>query len=136
MYPLLRPGDRVLIDQLAYRMRGPRRGEVALARQSGVEAGMVIKVIAGLPGERLRVAGDRLWVDGRALELWGPVVGTGDGEWTLGADEYFLLSYALAVGTDSRQFGPLTRAALVGPATRVYWPPERRRRIRPVMPDR
>jgi signal peptidase I len=129
MYPLLRPGDRVVIDRLAYRFRSPRRGEVALARRSGSAGGMVIKVLAGLPGERLRVASDRFWVDGRALDLWGPVVGAGDGEWTLGADQYFLLSYALAVGTDSRQFGPLARSALVGPATRVFWPTERRRRL-------
>jgi signal peptidase I len=136
MYPLLRPGDRVVIDPLAYRIRAPRRGEIALGRRRGVDGGLVIKIVAGMPGERLRVTSDRFWIDDRALDLWGPVVGAGEGQWTLGPREYFLLSYSLAVGADSRQFGPLPRSELVGPATRIACPTERRRRLGPVIPCR
>ncbi len=126
MYPLLRPGDRVLFDRLAYWLRAPRRGEVVLVRGPAGRPPLLVKVVAGLPGERVAVAEDRFWVEGQPLKLWAPVVGGAGGAWALGAGEYFLLSYALATGTDSRQLGPVARAALIGPARRVYWPPERR----------
>ena len=128
MYPLLHPGDRVLVDRLAFRGVTPLRGDVVLAEPSWRQ-GKQVKLIAGLPGERVAIAGDRLWIDGQAVTFPQPVVGSTPGEWQLGADEYFLLSYAAAVGTDSRHFGPVARNALRGRAWFVYWPPERRRRL-------
>jgi signal peptidase I len=128
MYPLLRPGDRVLFDRLAYLAGRPRRGDVVLAR--GPER-RLIKLVAGLPGETLEVARDRLWVDGRRLDLpdGRPMVGSLPGRWELGPDEYFLLSHAVAVGIDSRHFGAVGRDRLLGRGLRVYWPSERRRRL-------
>lgn len=128
MYPLLHPGDRVLFDRLILRRGGPRRGDVALV--AAPERGQrLIKLVAGLPGERVAVRQDRLWVDDRPLRFHRPMVGSLPGAWEVGPDECFLLSYAVAVGTDSRHFGPVPRAALLGRARLVYWPPARRRRL-------
>ena len=126
MYPLLWPDDRVLVDRLAFRVGRPGRGDVVLVRRP--ERRMV-KLVAGLPGEEVAVARDRLWIDGRPVRFRGPIVGSLPGRWRLGLDEYFLLSYAVAVGTDSRHFGPVRRADVLGRVWRVYWPPDRRRRL-------
>ncbi len=131
MYPLLAPGDRVLFDRLASGADRPRRGDVVLARGAGRR---LIKLVAGLPGELIEVARDRLWVDGRPVDFpdGRPIVGSVPGRWQLELDEYFLLSYAVAVGTDSRHFGPVHRAALLGRARWVYWPASRRGRLGPI----
>jgi len=135
MYPLLAPGDRVLVDRLAYRGASPRRGDVVLVEAPGLPADRMVKLVAGLPGERVAVARDRLWIDGRPVAVDRPMVGSLPGEWQLGPHEYFLLSYALAVGTDSRHFGPVPRSALRGRALRIEWPTTRRRRVSAVSLD-
>ena len=132
MCPLLQPGDRVLFERPVFWDREPARWEVVLAAPPGSAVARQVKLLAGLPGERVSVARDRLWVDGQPVALPWPVVGSLPGSWQLGPDEYFLLSYSVAVGTDSRHFGPVPRAAILGRARSVYWPPERRRRLAPL----
>lgn len=128
MRPVLRDGEHVLVDRLAYRFGAPRRGDVALVRGLGGQGGpeLLLKRIVGLPGETVAVQRDRLWIDGEILDLGRPVVGSSPGHWTLGDDAYFLLSENLAIGTDSRHTGPVHRADLLGRAWLVYAPAARR----------
>ena len=129
MYPLLEPGEGVLFDRLAYRWEPPGRGDLVLVERPAEPDGNLIKLIAGLPGEEIAVALDRLWVNGRLVTFPGPMVGSLSGRWKLGIDEYFVLSYAVAVGTDSRHFGPVSRATISAQGWMVYAPPARRRRL-------
>src|SRR3954468_11209683 len=127
MRPVLRDGERVLVDRLAYRRGQPPRGDGALvagASRDGPD--LLLKRIVGLPSETVAVERDRLWIDGTVVDLGRPVIGSSPGRWTLGADGYFLLSETLAIGTDSRHTGPVTRAALLGRAWLVYAPVVRR----------
>jgi signal peptidase I len=127
MAPLLEPGERVLVDRLAYRRGPPKRGDVALVRGGATDApDLLLKRIVGLPGETVAVQRDRLWIGGAPLDLGRPVVGSSPGRWHLGADQYFLLSENLAIGTDSRHVGPVRRDALLGRAWLVYAPTVRR----------
>jgi len=119
MYPLLRHGQLVLVDVLSYRLRPPRRGEVALARLDGRE---VLKLVAALPGDTVAVAGGRVWVNGQPLELTG-AQGEGPPGEDLPPGRYFLLSLAADVGVDSRQQGAVARRDLLGRACLVLWPP-------------
>jgi nickel-type superoxide dismutase maturation protease len=50
MEPVLRDGDRVLVNRLAYLLRRPRPGEVVLARVSTVPGGVTVKRIAAVEG--------------------------------------------------------------------------------------
>jgi signal peptidase I len=131
MRPVLRDGERVLVDRVAYRLGAPRRGDVALVRGVGGQGGpdLLLKRIVGLPGETIAVERDRLWVDGQPLDLGRPVVGSSPGRWPLDRDSYFLLSENLAIGTDSRHTGPVRRAALLGRAWLVYAPAVRRLQV-------
>ena len=137
MLPLLAPGEALLVDRLAYRLGRPARGDVILARSATPGAPALVKLLVGLPGEEVAVRRDRLWIDGRALDLGRPIVGSSPGRWQLGADDYFLLSVNLAVGTDSRHGGPVPGSALLGRGWLVYGPTDRRRRLpRPAVPMR
>ena len=135
MLPLLAPGEALLVDRLAFRLGRPARGDVVLARSSDPAAPTVVKLLVGLPGEVVSVRRDRLWIDGRALDLGHPIVGASPGRWPLGPDEYFLLSVNLAIGTDSRHTGPVSGVALLGRGWLVYAPADRHRRLaRPAVP--
>jgi signal peptidase I len=117
MSPALLPGERVLIDRLAYRYERPRRGDVVLAtdprepsrRPDGRPSGHIVKRVAGGPGERVER-------EGRA--------------WELGEDEWLLLGDAAEMSTDGRDFGPVARDAILGRAWLVYWPARAVRRLR------
>jgi signal peptidase I len=43
--------------------------------------------------------------------------------WELGADEYFMMGDNRGNSRDSREFGPVERARIVGEAIVRYWPP-------------
>jgi type IV secretory pathway protease TraF len=52
------------------------------------------------------------------------------GDRVLGDDEYWVEGDLPAASTDSRQFGPVAREGLKAKVLLVYWPKDRRRRIR------
>jgi type IV secretory pathway protease TraF len=89
----------------------------------------MVKIVAGLPGEHLEVRADRLWVDRQEMDYPTPMVGSLPGRWTLGSADYFMLSAAVAVGADSRSFGPVTADALLGRAWRILPPSPRAGRL-------
>jgi signal peptidase I len=126
MRPTLRPGQRLAVGPLD---RPPRRGDLVVVRRApgGFE---VVKRVVGLPGERLRLAGGRLLVDGVEVaepylaepQLAGP---GGDLELRLGDGQYLVLGDHRAASTDGRDFGPVPAGALAARVRFAYWPPRR-----------
>ena len=105
MLPTILPGERVLVDTLAYRFdRRPEAGDVVLARHPERLSLTMLKRVGGVPGDD---------VAGRIL----------------GEDEYWLVGDAPELSTDSRQLGPVRSGDVVGRAWVVYWPPGAVRRL-------
>jgi signal peptidase I len=129
MYPLLQSGDVVLVDRLAYADDPIRRGDIVAFGHANAPSGRMVKLVAGLPGEHVEVRQDRLWIDDRELVYPRAIVGSMPGHWKLGRDEFFVLSVALAVGTDSRTFGALKRAAVLGRVWFILPPSPRNGRL-------
>jgi signal peptidase I len=125
MFPLLHPGDVLLFDRLAYVKKHPSRGDLIVFHHASAPSGRMIKLVAGLAGEQVEVRNDRLWIDDRELIFPRPIVGSLPGRWAVGPDELFVLSAAVAVGTDSRSFGPVNRNAVLGRAWFVLPPSPR-----------
>jgi signal peptidase I len=132
MHPTLAPGERVLFDTLAYRLGRPQRGDVILARHPTRRSMKLVKRVAAVPGDRVRVEGD----DWRVEEAPDNDVPSSGGAGaaaaqvlTLGKDEYFLVGDAPDLSTDSRHFGPTKGRDVQGRAWMVYWPPRRMRTI-------
>src|SRR6266542_4142687 len=115
MRPTLEPGQRVAV------------GAVVVLRRPGRE---VVKRVVGLPGERVRLVGGRLEVDGRELPepyVAGPPPGQGAVELDvqLGRDELLVLGDSRGHSTDGRSFGPVRGDDLTGVVRFAYWPPRR-----------
>ncbi|HJR96271.1 MAG TPA: S26 family signal peptidase [Actinomycetota bacterium] len=101
MAPTLAPGDWALV------VSPPRYGrrDVVVVEHPGRPGYEMVKRIVGVPGDRV---GDRL----------------------LGEDEYWVEGDLEPASTDSRQFGPVREERLKAKVLLVYWPPDRRRRVR------
>ena len=101
MAPCLKPGELVVVREGAYESHEPQRGELVAARPPLLAGRAVVKRIAGLPHERIRLGGR---------------------EWQLGAGEFFLLGDRMERSLDSRTLGPVARGELIGPVRLRLWP--------------
>ena len=86
------PGDRVLVEDLTYRLRAPRVGDVVVVERDGR---LDLKRVAAAPGASVTVRGEPDF---------------------LAHDEWFVLGDNLAESTDSRELGPVKRHDIVGRA--------------------
>ena len=125
MEPSYRTGDLLLVGPL--RRGTPARGDVVVLRDPREPDAHDLKRVVGLPGETLRLDDGSLYVDGAHLPepyLGGlpASLGLERGEWSLPGDRFFVLSDNRAHGTDSRHFGPVRRAAILGRAWCRVWP--------------
>ena len=126
MEPSYRSGDVVVAR--SYGRATVARGDVVVLRHPGVSDAHVVKRVVALPGETLSLEDGSLFVDGAHLPepyLGGlpAALGNERGRWTLAGDEFFALSDNRAHGVDSRHFGPVPRAAIVGRVWFRVWPP-------------
>jgi signal peptidase I len=124
MRPTLEPGQRIAVAPL---VRPPARGDLVVVRSHGRE---VVKRLVGLPGERVRLRGGRLEVNGEVVPEPYLAGGSGAGELDLrlGPAEYLVLGDHRAASTDGRDFGPVGADALLARVAFAYWPPRRLRR--------
>jgi signal peptidase I len=126
--------DRVLVRPYSAE-RPPRRGDIdALHTPPAAEArcgtgGTFLKRLIGLPGETVRENDGIIWINGR--ELHEPYIAASrrDHEpahtWHVPSGEYFFVGDNRAQSCDSRVFGGVPLANLVGRAIGIYWPASR-----------
>jgi signal peptidase I len=125
MEPALHDGQYLVISKLSYWIHPPERGDVIVFRPPNNPGDDYIKRIVGLPGERVEVRGEVVWVDGILLdEAYLVNSGSYSGEWSLGDGEYFVLGDNRGNSSDSHSWGLLPQENIVGKAWLCYWPPE------------
>ncbi len=129
MEPTLLPHDRVLVSKFIYRLREPIRGNVVVLRYPRNPERNYIKRVIGLPGETIEIKKGKLYVNRQPIKenyLNGDIVGD-YGPVTVPADSIFVMGDNRNNSEDSRAFGPLQKALIVGQAILIYWPPQRAR---------
>ncbi|MCC6796635.1 MAG: signal peptidase I [Candidatus Hydrogenedentes bacterium] len=146
----LQRGDRVIINRLAYGLRRPfsdkritagrpaNRGEVvAYFVPSGDDTQYsgeaLLGRIAGLPGDAITVESGVIFVNGQST---GVKFDSGESGGTrikrtgnVPQTRYLILTEAGDTAPDSRTLGFIAHDLLIGPATRIWWPPQRMRSL-------
>jgi signal peptidase I len=128
MEPSFENGNYLLVDELTYRFREPKRGEVIVFKSPTDGHSYYIKRIIGLPGESLVIDGDRVSVvkDGKenALEE-NYVLDKNSGrkyEVKLDEGEYFVMGDNRDFSFDSRSWGALKDSNVIGLVRFRLWP--------------
>ncbi|HEX8236777.1 MAG TPA: signal peptidase I [Abditibacteriaceae bacterium] len=144
MEPSLLIDDRLLIDHRNSLHGTWRRGDIVLfaapnswnnepSEDVPVEdRDQLIKRIIGLPGEKVDVFADQVWINGRLLaESYIKPSAPRPGEdiqqlrpisVTLGTGQYFVMGDNRGNSEDSRIRGPIGDRDIIGRAVRVFWP--------------
>ena len=139
MAATLAPGDHVLVDRLAYRVKAPQRGDVIVFHPPGHQS-VFIKRIIGVPGDTISLRDGTVYVNGRrlnepyvreaagALERTDPWSCDDPPSWSLmtpykvPAGKYFVMGDNRTESDDSRDWGPVPRRAILGEAVVTFWP--------------
>jgi signal peptidase I len=139
--------DRVLALRLEYDFEAPQRGQIVVFKAPPSAAGCAagdggttfVKRLIGLPGETvhedshgyiwIRKAGSSRW-----MKLKEPYVTPQDRladrehfnkTWHVPKGHYFMMGDNRGGSCDSRSWGAVPRASLIGPVVFRYWPPTR-----------
>ncbi|MBM3933278.1 MAG: signal peptidase I [SAR202 cluster bacterium] len=122
MRPSLREGDVLIVRSLRPGAR-LKRGDIVAALDPRERTRRTLKRVIGLSGEEIALVDGELLVNGAALPepyLRGgpPYLGEGGLRLRLGAGEVFLMGDNRLQSTDSRDYGPVHVADVLG---RVRW---------------
>jgi len=129
--------DRVLANRFVYHFKDPARGDVIVFKtppeaarcQFGTGGGSTfVKRIIGLPGEKIRGQDGFVYVNGKKLDepyLDGVRDRRDFPERVIPDDGYFMMGDNRGQSCDSRDWGTVPRANIIGEVFAVYWPPRR-----------
>jgi signal peptidase I len=124
MLPGLQTDEYVLVNKIAYLFHAPERGDVIVFHYPLDTNEDFIKRVIGLPGDTVTLDNATVRVDGVVLhepyisQAYNPSGKT----IKVPKDEYFVLGDNRPLSDDSRDWGFVPKADLVGKAVIVYWP--------------
>ena len=131
MLPTLRIGDYVLVNKFIYAFRSIQRGDIVVFKFPKDETQDFIKRVVGLPGETVEVRDKQVFIDGRPLSepyaVYADPQGNRALEWyqsgpvVIPAGHLFVMGDNRDNSLDSRAWGLLEEAKVVGKATVVYF---------------
>jgi signal peptidase I len=123
MEPTFENGQYLIVDELTYHFDAPKRGDVIIFRYPKDTSQFFIKRIVGLPGESVLIRNGQIEIqkqNGTTTTLNEPYVvnqGNGpDATYQIPAGDYFVMGDNRPESSDSRSWGLLPRADIVGRA--------------------
>lgn len=124
MQNTLHDGEFMIATKLDYLLSDPSRFDVVICRYPGEGNTRFVKRIVGIPGDRIRIAGGALLINGEAADE--PYIDFPPNyameEVTVTEGRYFVLGDNRASSMDSHIVGQLTREQILGHVQLVFWP--------------
>ena len=127
--------DRVLANRFIYHFTSPKRGDIVVFNTPPEAAlkcgagGVFVKRLIGLPGETWSERNGYVYIDGKKLNEPYVQAARRDtrtiGPLTIPPGHYFFMGDNRASSCDSREWGTVPRANLIGKVFAIYWPPQR-----------
>lgn len=124
----IQPGDRVIGNRLAYRVREPERGDIVIFKYPDDETQLFVKRVIGLPGEKVTVEEAKVYVNGKLLEEdylkeeW--TLGNGPYTFEIPEGSYLVLGDNRNNSKDARYWDEtyVAEDKILGEAVFRYWP--------------
>jgi len=129
MEPNFKNNQYIIVDQISYRVKSPKRGDVVVFKYPRNVAFSFIKRIIGLPGETINVSNGDVTIYNeihpKGIKLEEDYITSRtplQTNITLKKDEYFVLGDNRPNSSDSRTWGVLPRHLIVGKVWVVLYP--------------
>ena len=128
MVPTLEVHDRVLVNQLSYRLHDVHRGDVVVFERPPNDAGAIrdlIKRVVATGGDTIETRGDTLYVNDKAVKepyVRTSSIGSPVTRRTIPSGQVFVMGDNRTNSSDSRVFGPIEENSIVGRAFVKIWP--------------
>jgi signal peptidase I len=131
MLPNFHDKEYILTDKVSYRLGSPKRGDVVVFHSPQDERVDYIKRVIALPGDMVMVKGGHMYLNDQKLEEAyinnpGQVVAgrflRESAPVEVPPDQYLVLGDNRLHSSDSREWGFVTKGAIVGRAFFRYWP--------------
>lgn len=133
MTPNYPDAEYLLTQKVSYYLESPKRGDVVVFKPPISEEDEFIKRIIGLPGEKIKVSGGKVYINNELLnenylanDLYtssGNFLSEGT-EFTVPEGQYVVMGDNRPNSSDSRTWGPIAKNAITGKAWLIYWPPK------------
>ncbi len=141
MTPAVSAGDHIVMEGMTFLSRQPRLGDIVVFKTDGIaslpSATIYVKRVAGKPGDHVRLSEGKLFINDKQVSLSNvvgeiaydlpPRVGTFSLQTNLTVPSgcYFVLGDNSTNSFDSRFWGSVPRANIIGRVSFCYWPPQR-----------
>lgn len=124
MVPTFADKNYLIVDEISYRFHSPQRGDVVVFHPPGQPKGIYyIKRVIGLPGETIDITAGKVTITNKehpdGFVLTEPYISSltnSQVNKVIGADEYFVMGDNRPYSSDSRVWGVLPKANIVGRA--------------------
>jgi signal peptidase I len=134
MMPSLEDQERIFVNKFVYRLEPIERGDIVVFRYPRDPSKSYIKRVIGMAGDRIRIDGGQVYVNGQALdESYVPPEYTDSRSYpesVVPAQSYFVLGDHRSMSNDSRDFGSVNQSFIYGKAVFGYWPMDKVGRVR------
>jgi signal peptidase I len=134
MMPGLEDQERIFVNKFVYRWEPIQRGDIVVFRYPRDTSKSYIKRVIGVAGDRVRIDGGQVFVNGEPLDEDYVPSEYADArsypETIVPPNSYFVLGDHRTMSSDSREFGPVSERYIYGKAVFGYWPMEKLGRLR------
>lgn len=121
MIPSLAPHQRLIISPLLARW-DLRHADLVVLTHPHCPATNLIKRVAALPGDRLCISNQGIFVNNQRISTWTAGSCTPFMDMTIPRRHVFVLGDNLNISSDSRTFGPVPVTRILGKVVLSYWP--------------
>jgi signal peptidase I len=134
MMPSLEDQERIFVNKFVYRLEPIERGDVVVFRYPRDPSKSYIKRVIGMAGDRIRIEGGEVYVNGQQLdESYVPPEYADTRSYpevVVPAHSFFVLGDHRSMSNDSRDFGAVNQSYIYGKAVFGYWPMDKLGRVR------
>lgn len=130
MDPTFETGDYLIVDEITYRFKTPERGSVLIFKYPRDPRKSFVKRVIGLPEETVSISSGQVTIrntenpDGLVLdEPYVKFAKDETADYVLGPDEYFVMGDNRLGSADSRIWGPVPEANIIGRPIIRFLPP-------------